>query len=325
LTAELDEKPYRATTVDQEAQLQMAIWTRATQEYEHRLDAFDQQIEHTQAEVATKKADQASLAQRLLVARELEAMRSYLVEREVGSKVNYLDAKSQRMAVERDMQEDQNRILELGRELKQHQAEKAAYLAQFHAKVGEDLVQARRDRDAAAKQLEKAKLRNEITVLAAPADAVVLDIAKRSVGSVLKEAEPLYTLVPLASPLEAEVAVEATDVGHVEVGAEARVKLAAWPFQKYGTLSGRVQTVTEDSFAPEQSAKKEQPDSSEPQKPYYKARVELTSLELRDVPKNFRLLPGLTVSAEIKAGDRSVLSYFLYPILRNLDESIREP
>ena len=60
-------------------------------------------------------------------------------------------------------------------------------------------------------------------------------------------------------------------------------------------------------------------------RPHYKARIQLTSKELRNVPTSFRLIPGMTVTAEIKAGERSILSYFLYPLLRGLDESIREP
>jgi hemolysin D len=151
-----------------------------------------------------------------------------------------------------------------------------------------------------------------------PADAIVLEVAQHSVGSVMKEAEQLYTLVPLASPLEAEVSVEGLDVGHVETGAEARLKLEAWPFQKHGTLSGKVRTVSDDTFAPD-------PKKDGQQHPYYKARVEVTATDLRDVPRSFRLIPGMAVTAEIKAGERTILSYFLYPLLRGLDESIREP
>ena len=97
-----------------------------------------------------------------------------------------------------------------------------------------------------------------------------------------------------------------------------RLKLEAWPFQKHGTLSGEVRMVSEDSFAPD-------PKKGQQQSPYYKARVGVTSIKLRDVPPGFRLIPGMAVTAEIKAGDRTVLSYFLYPLLRGLDESIREP
>ena len=82
----------------------------------------------------------------------------------------------------------------------------------------------------------------------APADAIVLEVADRSVGSVVKEAEALYTLVPLDSPLEAEVSVEDRDIGRAATGASVRLKLDAWPFQRHGTLDGRLRTVSQESF-----------------------------------------------------------------------------
>jgi HlyD family secretion protein len=245
-------------------------------------------------------------------------MRAFLMQKEIGSKVNYLDAKGQRLQIEREMQLAANNVTELEQELERDKAEKAAYLAEFRQKTAEELVQARRDHDAAVKQLDKAARRNDVTVLIAPEDAIVLEVAQRSIGSVMKEAEALYTLVPLDSPLEAEVSVEGLDVGHVETGAEARLKLEAWPFQKHGTLFGKVRTVSDDSFTPD-------PKKDSQQRPYYKARVEVTSADLRNVPRSFRLIPGMAVTAEIKAGERSVLSYLMYPLLRGLDESLREP
>ena len=80
-----------------------------------------------------------------------------------------------------------NNKTELEEELERFKAEKAAYLAEFRqktAEAAEELVQARRDHDAAVKQLDKAARRNAVTVLAAPADAIVLEVAQRSVGSV---------------------------------------------------------------------------------------------------------------------------------------------
>jgi HlyD family secretion protein len=319
LESELGDRPYEPKMLDDEARLQSTIWTRRTEQNKAKLASYNQQIRHVEAEMATKNADRAALEVRHAVAKELESMRAFLMQREIGSKVNYLDAKGQRLQVEREMQLATNNVAELEEELERFWAEKAAYLAEFRQKAAEELVQARRDHDAAVKQLEKAVRRNDVTVLTAPEDAIVLDVAQRSVGSVMKEAEPLYTLVPLDSPLEAEVSVEGLDVGQVETGAEARLKLEAWPFQKHGTLSGKVRTVSDDTFTPDPKKDAQQ------QRPYYKARVEVTATDLRNVPRSFRLIPGMAVTAEIKAGERTILSYFLYPLLRGLDESIREP
>jgi HlyD family secretion protein len=318
LEAELSDRLYAPEKIDDEVLLQVTIWKRRVEKYSAKVESFDQQIRETEAKIATKTADHDALNPRLVIARELENMRHELFKKEVGTKIAYLDAEAQRMQIERDMQLTANESLELQQTLSRLHADKAAYVAEFRQQLGEDLVQARRDRDAAVKQLEKAARRNEVTVLEAPADAVVLDVAQRSVGSVMKEAEPLYTLVPLNSPLEAEVLVEGRDVGQVKTAARTRVKLEAWPFQKHGTLEGEVRTLSEDVFNPD-------PKKDEEARPHYKARVKLTSTELRSVPEHFRLIPGMAVTAEIKAGERSVISYFLYPLLRGLDESIREP
>jgi hemolysin D len=318
LDAEIGDRSYAPETIDDEARLQMTIWMRRVEKYRAKVESFDRQIRETEAKIATKTADQDALKPRLVIARELESMRRELFKKEVGTKISYLDAEAQRMQIERDMQLAANECLELQQTLNRVNADKAAYVAEFRQQLGEDLVQARRERDAAAKQLEKAARRNEVTVLEAPADAIVLDVAQRSVGSVMKEAEPLYTLVPLNSPLEAEVLVEGRDVGQVKPASLTRVKLEAWPFQKHGTLEGQVRTLSEDVFTPD-------PKKDGEARPHYKARVKLTSSELRNVPDPFRLIPGMAVTAEIKAGERSVISYFLYPLLRGLDESIREP
>ena len=319
LECELDDRPYEKPKIlDDDTRLQSTIWTRRTEQNKAKLASYNQQIRHVEAEMATKNADHAALEVRLAVAKELEGMRASLMQKEIGSKIQYLDAQGQRLQVEREMHLAVNNKAELEEELERVKAEKAAYLAEFRQKTAEELVQARRDHDAAVKQLDKAARRNAVTVLAAPADAIVLEVAQRSVGSVMKEAEALYTLVPLDTPLEAEVSVEGLDVGHVETGAEVRLKLEAWPFQKHGTLSGKVRTVSDDTFTPD-------PKKDGQQRPYYKARVEVTATDLRDVPRSFRLIPGMAVTAEIKAGERTVLSYFLYPLLRGLDESIREP
>lgn len=318
LQDEFDGRPYAPTGSGEESRLQLTIWTKSMEEHKAKLDSFDQQIRQVEAQITTRKEDRASLEARLAVAKELEGMRATLMEKEIGSKINYLDAKAQRMQIERDIQLATNEGIELQEAVKRIKADEAAYMAEFRQKVAESLVDARRDRDAAAKQLEKAVRRNAVTVLKAPADAVVLEVAHRSVGSVMKEAEPLYTLVPLDSPIEAEVRIDGHDIGQVPTGAAVRLKLDAWPFQRHGTLSGRLRTVSDNSFSPETT--------KDPQQhPYFEARVAVTSARLRDVPADFRLIPGMAVSAEIKAGERSVLSYLLYPLLRGLDESMREP
>ncbi len=83
-----------------------------------------------------------------------------------------------------------------------------------------------------------------------------------------------------------------------------------------------VRTLSQDTFAPDQKASEKAPGGASP---FYRARIELPEIKLRSLPAGFRFIPGMTLQAEIVTGHRTVISYFLYPLLRGLDESLREP
>jgi len=87
--------------------------------------------------------------------------------------------------------------------------------------------------------LQKADKRKQLVSLVAPVDAVVLDMAKLSQGSVVQAAEKMFTLVPLGDTLEAEVSIDAIDIGYIKTGDSAHLKLDAFPFQKHGALQGQ--------------------------------------------------------------------------------------
>lgn len=132
--------------------------------------------------------------------------------------------------------------------------------------------------------------------------------------------------MPIESEIEVEVKVLARDIGRVRTGDAVRVKLDAFPFQKHDTLPGTVRVISENSFHPEGlAALSEEKNESDRGIEFYRARVRLLSSKLRNVPEGFRLMPGMRARAEIKIGQRPVISYFLYPVIRALDESLREP
>jgi hemolysin D len=189
----------------------------------------------------------------------------------------------------------------------------------WRQKTVEDLLNLTRDRDALVEQMKKGSLRRSMVALTAPVDAMVQDIGKLSQGSVAQGAEKLFTLVPLNSQLVAEVQVDSLDVGHIKPGDVAHLKLDAFPFQKHGTLEAKVRTVSEDAF------KRDTPSAETGTDAYYLSRIDLGKTPLNNMDPHARLLPGMTLTAEIVVGKRTVLSYLLWPITKGMDEAIREP
>jgi hemolysin D len=305
-----------------DGRLQAEIRSEKEANFRARIRKFDETLAKLSASLTTNQRDQLVLAARVKSLHEIEAMQERLVAQNFGAKMKVLEAREKRLEVERDLDLAHNREAEIRREIAGEHADREAFRKDWRQKAMEELANVRRERDSIADQLQKAEKRKNLIIMVAPVDAVVLDVAKRSIGSVVREAEPLITLVPLDAPLEVEVQIDAADVGFVKTGDAVRVKIDAYPFQKHGTLPGRVFVVSEDAFARDPAQMRAAGQTSDA---YYLGRIRLESTKLAKTGDKFRLLPGLTLSAEIIVGRRSVISYFLYPLIRALDESIREP
>lgn len=287
--------------------------------YAARLRQYDETAARLRASLDTNRRDQETYGARLKSLREMEDMYSRLVEQKFGSRTAYLSVQEKRLEVERDYANAVSREKEIRREIAAASAERTAFVKGWRQKVLEEYSEISQQRDEVSQQLSKAKRREELVRLVAPEDAVVMDIGKKSVGSVVKDAEPLFTLVPLNATLEAEVEVSPSDVGDLRAGDKARIKVDTFPFQKHGTLAGQLTSVSADAFSRQASGA-----SLAGETYYYLARVELKETKLKNISESARLLPGMTVQAELVVGQRSVISYFLYPVIRILDESIRE-
>jgi HlyD family secretion protein len=211
-----------------------------------------------------------------------------------------------------------NREQEILRELSAFESEKIAFEKSWRQKSMEELLSITRERDALNEQLQKADKRHRLVTLISPVDAIVLDILKLSPGSIVREAETFFTLVPLNVALEAEVHIDPQDIGYIKLGHPVRLKLDSFPFQRHGTLDATIRTLSEDAFRRDASSKSALD-------VYYLSRITLGETQLKNMIESARLLPGMTLTAEIVVGQRSVISYLAWPLMRGLGEAAQEP
>jgi len=321
LEAELTGKaaPAESGQVSADTQLQDKLAGERRANFAAQVTRLNENIAKTRASLETNLRDQQVLGDRTKSLREVESMQERLVDQKFGAKVNLLDARNKRMEVERDYTLAKNQEPQIRRELAGMEAEKQAFVNGWRQKIMEDMLNLTRERDATAEQIKKGTLRRDKVVLTAPADAMVQDIAKLSQGSVAQAAEKLFTLVPLGTALDAEVQIDSLDVGHVKPGDKVHIKLDAFPFQKHGTLEAKVRTLSEDAF------KRDTTNMATGTDAYYVSRIDLGASRLKNMDPHARLLPGMTLTAEIVVGKRTVLSYLLWPLTKGLDEAIREP
>ena len=168
---------------------------------------------------------------------------------------------------------------------------------------------------------DKQQHRNSLLELKAPQAGLVKDLATHTPGTVVAPGTILLTLVPQDEPLVAEVWVGNIDAGFVQDNQKARIKLAAYPFQKYGMLDGVVKQISADSQ--EKADANGQPVKAL-QEAAYRALISLNSGHLESRGQRLRLVPGMLVNAEIHLGTRSVLEYLLSPVQKVAHEAGRE-
>ena len=323
LECELDGQPYpplrdrqaSSPAKQREERFQADIYRSRKDEYNARLKAYDESHKKLAAEIQATSEDLERRDSRLKIYREFEKMRENLYQRDVESRAAFLEIKRDRLAVESDVIRLRSSVQELRCELAGVEADRTAYVTGWRSEAAQELVTVRRDLDQATEQFNKARKLGDLVNIKAPVDGVVLDIAKRNSGSVADEAETLVTLVPLDADLEVEVEIQPQDIGYVQPGQSAKIKLSTLPFQKHGKIEAKLVTVSSDAF--EKNPKVAGAS-------VYKARLDLPKDPLQDlhnVPATFTLLPGMTVTAEINVGDRRIIEYFLYPVLAGFDKN----
>jgi hemolysin D len=322
LKAELYDEPFEtasgaASSADHR---QMNLLHERRQAYRAKMTLYDETVSRLQTAAAGNAASQGGVQRQLETMKQIEGIHEELQKTATGSKQNLLERRSQRQGLERELTTAKNRQAELEKEIHTTLAERNLFRQDWRQKAAEELTAAERDYLELVERLRKAKRRAEMSELIAPASGIVLEVGERSEGSVIKDAEPLMTLAPANAPFEAEVEIDNRDVGFVHKGDVARLKIDAFPYQKHGLIDANVRTVSEGAFGRQPATTRDIGGEA-----FYKSRLSIVKWEPRAATPDARLIPGMSLTAEITVGRRSVLSYFLYPFLRSIDESLREP
>ena len=286
------------------------------QEYKSRIVLFDVKERKTQKYLQSLKLKHKLVLQSEKVVGEMVAMQKELKAKGVGRRDRLLSAMHERLKAAQELADNQVQIDGLTKELATVSAERDAFKSEWWRKVDEELATVWEKRHRIANALAKAERRTSLVELRTPVDAIVLERAQLSVGSIAESARPIVWLVPLDAKIEGEVEIPSKDIAMIKTKNQVKVKLEAFPFQKFGILLGIV-----SSLAPSTSKKTKE----NKKKIVYIANISLSSERLSGMTRNIKLIPGMVITAEIIVGKRTVLSYFLYPLIRMFDEFGGEP
>jgi len=236
-----------------------------------------------------------------------------------------LERKRDRIEKEQDLAAQEHVVESLRASLAQAQRRLvqvgSTYRQQLHAERAQAAGQRVRTEEELAKQLHRAKA----VELRAPEAGVVKDLASHTVGTVVSPGTVLLTLVPVGEDLQADVLVRHIDAGFVRVGQRAKIKLASYPFQKYGLLEGTVVRVSADASDSPSARRDGTEEGSMPAAlSGYRARIEFPSQSIAFDGRALPLASGMQAVAEIRLGERTLLEYLLAPVQKAWHEAARE-
>ncbi|WP_074118900.1 HlyD family type I secretion periplasmic adaptor subunit [Bradyrhizobium sp. AS23.2] len=302
-------------------------------EHRAKLAALSRQEAQKDAEHQTIAATIHKLDALLPVTQQRVDIRKTLMEKEIGSKLTYYETLQLQIEQQEELRVQSSRLTEAEAAVAAIRETRIQAVAEYGKSLSDDLAKSEQKANGIARDLIKAQQRTRLQQLTSPVDGVVQQLAVHTVGGVVTPAQSLLVIVPTDTRLEIEAMISNRDIGFVEVGQGAAIKIDTFNFTRYGLLEGRVLSVSHDAIIrdhpPEPGndrALAAQHDSSEPngQELSYSARISLDRTQMQVDDRLVSLSPGMAVTVEIRTGSRTILSYLLSPLRRYRHDIMRE-
>jgi len=299
-----------------------------------KVAALTRQAAQKQAERDTIAATIHKLETLIPVIQQRVDIRQILMEKEIGSKLTYYETLQLLVEQQEELGVQKSHLGEAEAAVAAVRETRAQAVAEFSRNLSDELAKSEQKAAGLTQDLIRAQQRTNLQQLTSPVDGIVQQIAVHTIGGVVTPAQSLLVIVPNDSRLEIEAMVSNRDIGFVEPGQGAEIKVDTFNFTRYGLLHGQVVSVSQDAIIRDrpqdrtstQAALGTGHETSEPagQELNYSARIALDSTRMQVEDRMVNLSPGMAVTVEIKTGSRTILGYLLSPLRRYRQEALRE-
>lgn len=301
-----------ADTIALDAVLYKNMLRQQWLQYQSQLKALQSSLVKTQAEQSAAKEVIIKLEQTLPIAEKRASALKKLHSKDFVSENDYLTAEQERIQQTQDLAAERQRLKQLQAAEAEVREQVNLHKAQSSGALLIELTELQRQIASLEEEFTKASDINAKQILYAPVAGRVQELAVNTVGGVVTEAQQLMLVVPDEEQLEVEVFLENNDIGFVRESMPAEIKIHTFPFTKYGVIDAEVITVSDDATVDEKRGL------------IYRMQLRMAKNTLWVEGKEVKLQPGMAVTAEVQTGERRIIEFFMAPLLRYKDESIRE-
>ena len=294
------------------AQSQLAVFHSEKRRIDREEAKFASQLIRRRAEYRAALAEKKSVEKRAEIAKEQFTSLQSLLQQQYASRRSVLEAQAALEEARARLYVLDGKIASTGEQAREAEIQ----LEQARAAIESDLAKERAKNASELAEMERILTKQQDRVqsldLVAPTNGIVQELAYKTIGAVVRSGEVVAKIVPDNRSILAEVRVQPKDIGHIHVGADAKVTVSTFDPYLFGSLEGNVKTVSATSFEDERG------------EPYFKVKIALDQNAFERNGDFYPVLPGMVVTADIITGEKSLARYLLKPVYRSMDVAFSE-
>jgi adhesin transport system membrane fusion protein len=270
-----------------------------------------EQVQQRRAELAEQESRARSLTGEAEVARRQLALVQQLIQRQAASQLEVLDAQARLQRIETQISEAQSAGPKLRAAISETEERAREIAARLRADARTELATVNGELQRVEQEIRGESDRVARTELRAPVDGVVNRVYVNTVGGVVRPGEPIFELTPVDGKVIVEARVRPADRAELHEGVAANVRISAFDSVRYGVMRGRVTEVSADTVPDDKGDR------------LFRVKVEVDAAQ-SPIPVD-RLSAGMTATADLVTGRRTVLEYLVSPLHRFGSRALTEP
>ena len=271
-----------------------------------------QQVQARRAEF-NQQAEQAKrVREQIAILSEQITIRAGLVEKGYASRMSLMDQQRELARIQAQLAEVEGQMNRAREAIAEAEARIAELRSRNRLDASQEIGKVKSDIAELREAIERSQDRVKRLTVRSPVRGIVKGLQTETVGGVVAPGSTLLEVIPVDATLMVEARVQTRDIGFVHPGQKVTVKVGTYDYTRFGVIDGEVQTISATTFQDDKG------------NPFYRARIKLDRNYVGADPTRNLVIPGMTVMADIRTGEKSVLGYLLKPLVRGAGEAMRE-
>ncbi len=271
-----------------------------------------QQEQQRRAELDSQTAQERNVFDQIVALEEQIRIRTETFEKGYTSRVLLLEQQRELARIKTQLAELQGQIVKSRGAIAEVEARIAELRARNQLDASQEVGKVTSDLAEVRETIGRAQNRVKRLTITSPAHGIVKGLQTETIGGVIAPGSTILEVIPTDAQLIVEARVLTKDIGYVHVGQPALVKVATYDYTRFGGINGAIETISATTFQDDKG------------NPFYRARIRLGKNYVGNNPARNVVVPGMTVLADIRTGEKTVLAYLLKPLVRASDEALRE-